>query len=1418
MEKINIEYLGKHKKFRIDSKKLALTFLLLAFIVSIVVFWWLKLVGITVTGEAFCGMDEHTHSQECYAGEQEPECTKKEHIHTSACFPDKDADTETVSDWLETIENVEITNNIPENLIAIAMSQKNYEESEQNFVLDADGNKNGYTRYGEWYGNPYGKWNTMFVSFCLHYSNINNVSDLKASGAEAMRLAWKSKDAYSAAKGYTPQRGDLVFSDNDGDGAADSVGIILSAENSSLTVMSGDSNNRVEAVRMNITGSVMGYGLTGELHFARDKEYGKAELRTPTDAQKTTQQSRPVMMMSASPTQVEGEEDHRVYELTDLTKFIVDAYIETKDGELISDGTVYIGQTYVIVMEFKEDNEGDVWYQFGHNDKHFLTYQIPSNFICEPFTEWHPITAKTESGTIEDVGEYFIDENGFLLVTFYDDENGVCFGKRYSNVDFFIEFNAAVGTTQSGSAEEIIFNDGVTVNIEIDGGAGYNATKTHGSYNSDDHTVDYTITVEATHGVVKELVIDDQIWENHYALRDTIVVTDLEGNLIDPQPVISDHPSVGAEGGFRLSGFPDFAAGEGYLIKYKSQIYDQLLSNDTVGLWNGVDFNAKDSNGNNIYLWKDDWINVEPEKMEKDGKQTVLKDENGNDVPVIEWEVAIKKNNSNLQGTVIIDTLGAGLEYYTAQPILIKHYDEWGNALADQLLSWDNVQFNGNSMSFPLPDGYMFDIFYYTTYNLPDDDGQYQFNNSVSATINGKYETAGGEADVVGFIPHVEKSAYGNDGDYAYFTIEADVPGAIKNWGSFFLSDNTGFWGYKGNAAEYLYVENAPEDLIVTATTDSGRVITFTPYVAGGPTENTYILVTPADDMQHTFKLYFNTSEATNEASTWLLGEDSVLTVTYKIPFDAKTGTEWTGELSGDKTLEDVLLEGYPLSNQAVVNYTNVIEADGAANYKYSPKIIKKAKVNEDGTIDYRVVFYSTVPGTNGGGGYLASADIAYFTDTFDERLEYVPGSLTVTCYDPWNSSNWLNRYRYNGTVSGNSMEIPSTELEFEACNPDCGWDNPWLSTLDTYLTYCKNMGGGEHVFTYTLRLKDKYLYTTDENKYELDNTAEIRWDTDGTSGPASETVEYETGLMDKNVVQENDKLNFDIHINRHALDILPGLDTLTIEDTMTENLSLYWDSIKLYYEDENGGWTDFNSPESTKEYSVTYDQHSNKLTFVVPDSLHIRIDYTTLITQSGSVSVSNTVKIDAKAQIADIIDAVFKIQQHSGGASGSMNSITLLKQDGDTDKPLPDVSFLLYGPVGDKNAVVPDGAQSSIVTDRNKTLNYIGAYTTGDDGTVKITSQYLTNGGPYALVEVSPPEGYMALQKPVYFYYYNADPSGIIQTVTTLIAVENYTYGFVIPETGGSGILPTAIIGAALTALPILYSRIRRKRERRAT
>lgn len=1486
MDSLSNDYLGKHKKFRLNSKKLATVFLISAFIVSVVVFWWLKLVGITVTGEAFCGLTEHTHTENCYVielvceleetpistlpsvqvtekadpdtaeAEQSGEttedtnetteaeattetvtakahthtidcytsiliCKEKAHTHTNECFPDNTADVETVSDWLSTIAEVDITNDIPENLVAIAMTQLGYEESERNFEYDHDGNRQGYTRYGEWYGNPYGKWNTMFVSFCLHYSNINNDSELKASGAEALRLAWQKRQAFAWADGYSPKRGDIVFIDTDNDTVTDSSAIVLSATEEGLVIISGDSNNKVETVSLNTTDNIIGYGLTGELYFAKDMKYSSVDENiieetfekideAPGDI---TEESEEIIdeapsFMSGN-TSSHGESDG----ITDLTSATTNYTIKYGDTTIENNGIVYIGQTYTVSLTFSEDDDLDHWIQFSHNDEHYLYYQIPSNIHCEPFTEWHPITARSEeTGTVEDVGEYFIDENGFLKVKFKDVEEGVCFGQKYTNVSFTIDFNATIGSVQSGNSTTVDFGNEVKVNLNISDEAAVDVQKMMGDYNPQDHTVEYTVRAEATKGFVTNFFFEDYTWENHKILRDTIFVTDLDGNPIDPQPIIGDSAAWGIYSGFTLTGLPDVHAGQGFLINYKTQIDENLLSNDTINLGNGAYGAGVAPNGETVGSYKELHEPVVLEKMSKSGAQEKLT-VNGVTIPVIKWNVLIQKNTTNLEGTVIIDTLGDGLEYYKGEPIVITSYDRNGKNPTEIILSWDDVTIEGNTMRFALPEGYNFNVAYYTTFEKLNEEEQEHYTNSVSATINGKYETTGGEADVVGFIPEINKSASGNDGEYVYFTIDADVPGVIKDWGGFYLTDSANL----SNDAthDFLYIENLPQDLVITAYTKTGRTITFTPYIEGGTIENTYILVAPGEgDTHHTFNIFFNTSTPTKDSSKWILGEDSKLIISYKIPFDAKTGYEWSGPLTG-APLRDKLFEGYTLNNNAVLNYTNEVSDHATAKYQYLTKLIKHSVVNDDGTIDYTVTFRNTVPGSNGNQGFLSNVANIIFTDTFDEKLEYVPNSLTVTGYDPWNSNNWLNRYRYYGTVSGNTINASASDFLFDKWNPECGWGEDWLSGLSNYQVYCNNMAGGNHVFTYTLKLKDAYANSTTHSKYTLSNTAELIWNNNGTSGPVVKETIYETGLLDKHASQEGNKLNFDIHINKNKLDIIDGMDTLIIEDTMTPNLSVYWDTIKLYYEDGKDNWIAFDQSDEYT-YTVTYDQATNTLRFTVPDELHIRIDYSTLITETGYVSVNNSVSINAAAESTDVFNATFQVQDHSGGATGSLNSITLLKQDGDTGERLSGVNFLLYSPVEDVHDIeVPDGVDATITVD-GKTLKYIGSYTTGADGTKKIESKYLVTGGPYALIETSPPEGYIQPSKPICFYYRKPDPNGVIQTVTTLISVENYTYGFILPETGGTGTQPLAIIGFALMAFPILYSIIRRKRERR--
>lgn len=146
----------------------------------------LVIPAVTQNGVAYCDLKEHHHSEACYekkliCGQEESSdhvhtdkchdsillCEKKEHTHELSCYSDPDADIETAENWESTFSKVELSGDYRKDVLAIAQSQLGYQESEKNYKVDENGDAKGYTRYGAWYGDEYGDWSGMFVSFAL---------------------------------------------------------------------------------------------------------------------------------------------------------------------------------------------------------------------------------------------------------------------------------------------------------------------------------------------------------------------------------------------------------------------------------------------------------------------------------------------------------------------------------------------------------------------------------------------------------------------------------------------------------------------------------------------------------------------------------------------------------------------------------------------------------------------------------------------------------------------------------------------------------------------------------------------------------------------------------------------------------------------------------------------------------------------------------------------------------------------------------------------------------------------------------------------------------------------------------------------------------------------------------------------------
>lgn len=192
-------------------------------------------------------------------GQEEPE-----EIHTLMYYSDQEADLETAANWEETFNHVKLTGNWTKDLVAIAKSQVGYIESEKNYIVieDEDGNKikKGYSRYGAWYGDPYGDWSGMFVSFSLHYAGADEFP--KESDAQRWITRFKADQVWEDVNSYIPKQGDILFFDDAQVDKTQHIGIVENFDESTQTIytIEGDSNNSVALQEYTLNDStIIGY-------------------------------------------------------------------------------------------------------------------------------------------------------------------------------------------------------------------------------------------------------------------------------------------------------------------------------------------------------------------------------------------------------------------------------------------------------------------------------------------------------------------------------------------------------------------------------------------------------------------------------------------------------------------------------------------------------------------------------------------------------------------------------------------------------------------------------------------------------------------------------------------------------------------------------------------------------------------------------------------------------------------------------------------------------------------------------------------------------------------------------------------------------------------------------------------------------
>ncbi len=179
MKNTLLAYIDRFRHDRRERAMLGSVLLVLAVVVTLVVYWQLRLSGVAMTNATYCGYEEHVHTEECYeetlvCGLEETEghthdescydeegnfvceleeteghthsdecyeqtliCGFEEHTHTVECLVDLTADVEDATVWEATLP--ELTGDLRTDVVNIAYSQLGYTESTANYTLAEDG-------------------------------------------------------------------------------------------------------------------------------------------------------------------------------------------------------------------------------------------------------------------------------------------------------------------------------------------------------------------------------------------------------------------------------------------------------------------------------------------------------------------------------------------------------------------------------------------------------------------------------------------------------------------------------------------------------------------------------------------------------------------------------------------------------------------------------------------------------------------------------------------------------------------------------------------------------------------------------------------------------------------------------------------------------------------------------------------------------------------------------------------------------------------------------------------------------------------------------------------------------------------------------------------------------------------------------
>lgn len=1337
----------------------------------------------------------HHHTEACY--EKVLTCTIPEHTHTLACLADYSADVETDDDWQK--YSVGLSDNWNEALLAVAKEQLGYKESEKNFQTDeALGDiidVHHYTRYGAFYGNPYADWDVAFIAFCQHYAGIPKTEIPQRLGLEALRADMDAMGFAYLTEGedaaYEAIPGDVVTYNKNGTADDETIGIVETVGDDSLTVISGAVEGAVAEVTVpftDVTSTILvdqAYSdYVGEPD-DRDADYDDEIALQPADevgAMAVASASEDDIFNIDSPAL--NLDDSTVQNNLGLT-FTLENKPDGKNWEKIPAGsTIQEGDEVRLVLHMGSVPK-DTFSDAANGNKAY--YRLPYK-LAEPVTA----NIYDENDSTKVIGHLNVNTEGLAVITF-DKVQGFDYKDPFTAT---INVSGKIVASDTGASEDFSLSDGTHFILKKNSDIKTEKSAAAEVVEKGNKTYfKYTVKVSSKNGTAGQPVtIEDKItsiWNltGKYADQSNFELTKKDGTKVD----LTGKLTFASDGkSFKIENLDALGKDDYYELTY---LYEVGHSGEYDNKWGNVKNTATATSGENTSSdYEEKSLSSEDITVEKTG--VIAGGGNDQAVGKITWTVTINNpNGRDLKDYVVDDALKtSGITIREGDKVKIEESTDSYNfhdfkVAGEKQYGTINAQHTGFTYTFPEGStGKKYRFTYYTT--MPNGtDGTKDVINGVDVKKGEKTYHAEGTVQNAVREKKLLKDSSGK--------LETVSPGKMqeKKWNIAVRTDAS-----VGKKSSFTVTDTFQKPTI------GGAEATGLKHYA--------VKSTLEQELKDSIKFYWVSGENSGKASYSDLTKSEFGGVKINIGYykanrevatedtdevtSFKITVDWTNATDKDLVITQLNAESYSsyvedvssLNAGETLTVTNQIAYGGdhkEATSSYTkpkagnPQLVKRASgdvysgFNKSASVEYGKVIWFKLILKNMTDNTVTVTDTLPVGLKFDPKDTIGDGSpyyvgFSMNDSDGINASNLVPLDGTNGNRQGDKYLTVKANDYIKGQKQTVTFE---LKDLDK--AQVNNTKHKPIAIIFGVRVDDDRWDSIDFTQYTYTNTA--KWDKEAQAKTADVTVQRTNFGLWKTAQPSIDKnaATYTVEINKESKQWLSKSGSeLELHDTLTIpakiDAEINRQSVKLEKCVDNWQWVDVTTtdlrrftlePMQTDGTNKVY-----KMTFAVPDGCYYKLTYEyRFLVGDNSVGtqdfqISN--KVDMFGHGETNKDYWYQYQQGGGTASQTnTNTLQLFKVERDKyNKTLPGATFKLSKWDGRDWSEV----KADCTTDAKGQILF--RYT----NSVNADVVQVDRGVLYMLEETAEPEGYIRDSTPHYFLMLNANQTKDDAAITNVV------------------------------------------------